>query len=434
MSRRPIRQIRGAWWPLGPAPVLVPAGGIVLVVLVMTWPMLDWPYPLWVRVSAEFHQQFTWAGLIAGTAACWHAVTLHPRDRIWNQPGAPRLGGPVATRNLILLTGWFVGSYVVALVPLVIATAVAGGVGSADPLAMLAGVLAMVAAVAIGYALGTLVPSAAMVPIVAAAFYALLVAGNAAGERFAAVSPVLYWEPELGQRESRPLATVRIAIFVAVGIAAAGLAASTLRRRATGTAQPWRTLADIATYLAVPVALIATSLMRQPVVFTPDGEPSAVCTDKRGIRYCVHADNQPRLAALVDTIDPVIARYGTEPANVDQVWDQALTLGPIDAETARLDVAWLHPDGTIQTEIAATMAGLYSCAFADTTVQEQWTGKEMETLTQVAADLTDYLSSGTPTGVFATMPSSRIQEWIAQHQDQLHTCTLTPDNFPDARR
>lgn len=66
------------------------------------------------------------------------------------------------------------------------------------------GVLAMVAATALGYALGTVVPSAVMVPLVAVGCYALLVAGSAGGERLAAVAPVLYLEPELGQRESAP--------------------------------------------------------------------------------------------------------------------------------------------------------------------------------------------------------------------------------------
>jgi hypothetical protein len=414
--------------------VLIPAGGIVVVVLAMTWPMLGWPYPLWVRVSAEFHQQFTWAGLIAGTASCWYATVLHARDRIWNQPGAARLGGPAVTRNLTLLTGWFVGSYVLALVPLVVSTAVAGGVGTADPLAMLSGVVAMVAAVALGYALGTLMPSPAMVPIVAAGFYALLVAGNAGGERFAAVAPVLYFEPELGQRESLPLQLFRIAVFVAIGIAAVGLAARALYRRASGTAQPWRTIGDVATYLAVPVALIAVSLIRQPVVFTAAGEPTAACTDKRGIRYCVHPGNQPRLAALVDTVDPVIARYGTKPDNIDQIWDQALTFRPIDAHTAdRLDVAWLHPDGTIQTDIASTVAGLYACSFAAPDVQERWTDDEREQITQVSADLTAYLSTGTPSGHFVSMPAPDIQRWIAQHQQRLQSCSLTPAEFPSRR-
>jgi hypothetical protein len=117
-----MARVRNSWWPLGPAVVVAPAVVIVAVVLVMTWPMLGWPYPLWIQVSAQFHQQFTWAGLVAGTAACWYATQLHPADRIWVQPRAPRLGAAIVTRHLTVLVAWYVGAYLVALVPLVVAT------------------------------------------------------------------------------------------------------------------------------------------------------------------------------------------------------------------------------------------------------------------------------------------------------------------------
>src|SRR5262245_16755069 len=206
--------MRRAWWPLGPASVLVPAGAILVVVLAMTWHRLGWPYPLWVQTSAQFHQMFAFAGLIAAASACWYATVMHAKDRIWVRPHAPRLGLPAAVRHLAVLVCWFVGAYLVALVPLVVSTV--GGLGTPDPLAMLSGVLAMIAATALGYALGTAIPSMVMVPIVAVGFYALLVAGTAGGERFATVAPRLYYEPQLGERESLPLLVFRIALFVVV--------------------------------------------------------------------------------------------------------------------------------------------------------------------------------------------------------------------------
>lgn len=424
--------MRLTWWPLGPASVLVPSAAIIVVVLAMTWPMLVWPYPLWVQTSAQFHQQFTWAGLIAGTSACWCATVLHPKNRIWMQPRAPRSGVPAVVRHLTALVGWFVCAYLVALLPLVVSTVLAGGIGAPDPLAMFSGVLAMVAATALGYALGTVVPSATMVPVVAAGFYALLVAGHAGGERYATVAPVLYLEPELGQRESLPLLVFRTALFVAITAAAVGLAGKSLNRTANGTTQPWRTIVDIAAYVAIPIALITLSLFRQPVVFTTDDDPSAACTERRGIHYCVHADNQPRLAELVYTVDPVIARFGTKPANVDQVWDQALTFHPIDASLARhLEVAWLNPDGTIQTQVADTIAGVYACAFA--TPANRQSEEDTERITQVAIDISDYLSTGRPVGTLTGMSVSEVRQWLTQHQPQLHTCTLTPDQLPHAQ-
>jgi hypothetical protein len=426
-----LQRLRKSWWPLGPASVVVPAAVVVVVVLVRTWPMLDWPYPMWAQTSAQFHQQFAWAGLIAGASTCWHATMLHAKERIWAQPGAPRVGVPVVTRHLTVLVGWLVGAYLVALLPLVVSTALTGGIGAPDPLAMLSGLLAMVAAVALGYALGAVVPSVVMVPIVAVSFYGLLVAGVAEGDHFATVAPVLDAEPELGQRESLPLLVFRIALFVVITATAVSLAGKSLSRTATGATHPWRKIADTATHLAIPGLLIIASLTRQPVMFTADDQPAA-CTERREIRYCVQADNQSRLADLVRDVDPMITRFGTKPANLNQIWDQALTRRPIDADLARgLEIAWLNPDGTIQTQIAAVIAGVYACASAASADQERQS--DIEGRTQVAADISNYLSTGATSGTLATMSVTDVRQWIIQHQEQLHTCTLAPDQLPMAR-
>jgi hypothetical protein len=285
---------------------------------------------------------------------------------------------------------------------------------------MLSGVAAMVAATALGYALGTAVPSAVLVPLVAIGCYALLVAGSAGGERLAAVAPVLYLEPELGQRESLPLLVFRIALFVVVAVAAAGLAASVMTRT-----RPWRSVVDVVAYLAVPAALVAASLIHQPVVFTAESRPPTSCTEQRGIRYCVHTENRGRLTELVRDIDPIIARFGTKPANIDQVWDQSLTFRPVDAERARgVELAWLEPDGTIQSDVATTAAGVYACS-ATLGLSE----KDIERLTQVALDVSDYLTTGTPAGTLSTMSIPQVQRWLARHQDQLQTCTLAPNQL-----
>ena len=425
------QRLRESWWPLGPAWVVVPATAIVVVVLVRTWPMLDWPYPLWVQTSAQFHQQFTWAGLIAGASACWYATVLHAKERIWAQPGAPRVGMPVVTRHLTVLVGWLVGAYLVALLPL--STVIADGIGAPDPLVMLSGVLAMVAAVALGYGLGAVVPSVVIVPIVALGFYGLLVAGVAEGDHYATVAPVLDAEPELGQRESLPLLVFRIALFVAITAAAVGLAGKSLSRTATGTAQPWRKIADTAIHLAIPGMLIVVSLIRQPVVLTTDDQASATCTELREIRYCVHSDNRRRLAGLAHAIDSMIARFGTKPANLNQVWDYDLTRQPIDSDLAHgLEVAWLNPDGTIQTQVADTIAGVYACASAASADQER-RPVDITRRTRIAADVSNYLSTGTPSDTFAAMSVAEVRQWITQHQEQLHTCTLTPDQLPQAQ-
>jgi hypothetical protein len=119
----------------------------------------------------------------------------------------------------------------------------------------------------------------------------------------------------------------------------------------------------------------------------------------------------------------VIARYGTKPANVDQVWDQALTFQPVEAR--RVEIAWLQPEGGVQNQVATTVAGIYACSTYGHRSEE-----DAERITQVAADLNHYLETGTPSGVLAGMSAADVRHWVARHQDRLHACTLTLDQLP----
>ncbi len=408
------------WWPLGPYPVVVPAAAIIGVVVGMTWSRMSWPYPLWTQTSAQFHQQFAFAGMIAGTAACWYATVLHAKHRIWMRPGAPRLGAQAVNRHLLVLVCWFVSAYLVALTPLVVSTIVTGGIGKPDPLVMLSGVLAMVAAVALGYAAGTVAPTIATVPVIAIGFYALLVVGNVRGEPMAAVAPVLWFEPQLGERESLPLLLFRIALFVSVALTAVALATRVMARP-----RARRALVDVAVCLAVPALLVTIALLRPPVVYTVE-TPTSSCVERREIRYCVHSDHASRLEALVARVDPTIVRFGTKPDNIDEVWDQALTYHrPLDNE--RIDVVWLQPDGTMEPGVAALAAGLYAC---------DWRGEPTHLQQQalaVAWDIKDFLDIGKPDGSLASMSVVEVQQWLARHQQRLHGCTLTEEQLPGAK-
>jgi hypothetical protein len=395
----------------------VPAVAIVCVVVGMTWPMLGWPYPLWVQTSAQFHQQFPWAGMIAGSCACWYATVLHAKDRFWMRPGAPRLGAPVAVRHLTTLVGWLAGAYLIGLVPVVVSTV--GGAGSPDPLVMASGALAVVAVVALGYALGTVVPSVATVPVVTVGIYALCVAGSAFSARFAAVAPMLDLEPRLGEQESLPFVVFRIALFVVIAVAAAGLAGKAMTRP-----RVWRSVLDGAVHLALPAVLVTIAMVRPPVVFTAV-ESTPACTESRNIRYCVHDGNRERLLDLVRAVDAVVVRYGSKPENIDQVWDEALVPYPRNLELDRgIEVASLRPDGTIETGVTPTAAGIYACP---------WDGRSDErdeVLLGVAGDIDRYLTTGAREGRLADMSVAEVQQWLATHQKQLHDCTLTEDQLP----
>ena len=413
--------MKRAWWPLGPYSVVVPAVAIVAVVVGMTWPRLGWPYPLWIQTSAQFHQQFAFAGMIAGTAACWYAIVLHAKGRMWMLPGAPRLGVPAVSRHVTTLACWFVGAYLVALTPLVLSTLITGGLGRPDPVVMLSGVLAMVAAVALGYALGTVAPFLAMVPVVAIGFYALLIAGNISGESMAAVAPALWLEPQLGERESLPLLVFRTALFVSVVVAAFALAARAMTR-----VRVRRSLVDTALYLALPAMLVVVSLVRQPVVYVAEA-PASSCVERREIRYCVHREHNARLGELVRLVDPVIERFGTKPDNIDEVWDRALALHLPVERLERIDIVELEPDGAIESSVGSTAAGLYACTW------DSEFDAHAELLLGVAWDIHDYLGTGARTGSLTGMSDAEVRQWLAVHQKQLHDCTLPAEQVPGAQ-
>ncbi len=139
-------------------------------------------------------------------------------------------------------------------------------------------------------------------------------------------------------------------------------------------------------------------------------------------------------------MDPVIARYGTTPEVMDQVWDQSLAFGPIDTHTARrLQIAFLHPDGSIDTDIPGALAGLYTLRphrrhhrqHRDTSALLTVAGQVGKTM-QVQGDILRFLAEPDtpPAGTLTGMSVGEVQRWIARHQQRLHTCTLTPTDLP----
>ncbi|MEU6642697.1 hypothetical protein ABZ863_09095 [Saccharomonospora sp. NPDC046836] len=427
MTRR-----RSWFWPHSALIVVLPATAILAVVVGATWPMLAWPYPRWVETSAQWHQQFMWAGIIAGTASCLWAVRLNRADRVWAQPRSPRLGAAVAGRHLAVLGGWFVGAYVVALLPLTIGTALRGGVGLPDVLVMLSGVLAMTAAVALGYALGTLAPSLITVPVIGIALFALYVIGAVEADAYAAVTPVLYIEPMLGQVESTPFAVFRVLLFAAVTVAAAGLAAKLLQRQSAGTHRSLGGRAgDVGLFAVVPAALVVLGLSNQVALFTVEGDLPRACRIASGIEYCVHAADAEQLAAVVAAFDPIVQRFGTKPEAIDAVWARTLLMDrPVNVLPVNgvLEMK-VDASGTIDVAYAAFaegLVGLYTCADA----QE---GAENWTMVEAQHALADYLThGGAPSGAFAGMSEEEVRAWIARNQDDLLSCQLDESDLPRA--
>jgi hypothetical protein len=87
------------------------------------------------------------------------------------------------------------------------------------------------------------------------------------------------------------------------------------------------------------------------------------------------------------------------------------------------EIAWLDPDGTIETSVATTIAGLYACAFATTAQRDGRSEDDIERLTSVAADVSDYLSTGTNRHT-QSMTSTTSTIRIVLHSRSAHWAVL----------
>jgi hypothetical protein len=326
---------------------------------------------------------------------------------------------------------WLIGAYILALLPLTVQTAIRGGAGSPAPLVMISGVLAMAAAIGLGYALGTLVSSVIMVAITALALSAVNVLTTAGADTFAPVAPVLYLEPQLGQTESTPLVVFRSALFLLAAAATAALAATTLLHQGRGEGRnTGARLADIGLYALAPIVLIGISLSHQPALFAVAQLASKVCRTAHGITYCVHTDNEPQLDALIAAVDPIILRYGAPPDTLHEVWDQALLLAatPPPHPDSGIAVVALTGDGTIdlaQSGIIESLAGIGACTSNSAGQQNP------DATTTVQRDLVTFLSHTTPpTGTFTGLSVPQVQDWIRRNHSKIVTCTLNPGDLP----
>jgi hypothetical protein len=88
-----------------------------------------------------------------------------------------------------------------------------------------------------------------------------------------------------------------------------------------------------------------------------------------------------------------------------------------------------EPDGTIDTQTATIIAGLYACAFTED--RGERSEDDIETVTGVAADVSDYLLS---TGTFSAMTGHKCSNGSPSTRTSCTPATLTLDQLPDAHR
>lgn len=412
------------FWPLNAWYVVLPAVAVLLIVTIGTAQMWSWPYLHWSSTSTQWHQQFTWAAPAAASAAALWAVRMNRVDRLWVQPQAHRMGAAVVVRQLGMLCAWLVGAYSLGMMPLTITTV--GSPGSPDLLAMASGPLAMAAAVAIGYAIGTMAGSLVAVPVVAIVVFLIEWITAYGAEDVVAIAPKFSLDPMPGQVEPTPLAVFRLVLFATVAGVCGALVATVLRWRAQGRSNPLLSAGAVGMCAAPVLALGAIGLADRPVMYEVRDSGPPVCETVHGIDYCVHPDNQRRLDGMIQAFDEVIARYGTTPTQFSAVWDKSLMPNVPMMGQPTPDgklIARLEPNGTVDV----LSSGVHLSLLSFTQCPTAGPGKDVVGLYM---GLENYLHDGKPTHALSTLEPTEVQHWIRQHHDQIANCSLTAQDVP----
>lgn len=422
--------IRRWFWPLGPLPVLVPAAAIIAGTLLLTWPVLGLPYPQWAHTSAQWHQAFSLAGPIAAGGAAWCANRLTADDRIYTQPGGSRLGLPVVARQLAILTGWYVGAYVLALLPVTIITATRTEFGSPELWPITIGLLALIAATCVGFLAGTVHRSWITVPVAALIVFAINPLGTLAEERFAVLGPFIWPEPMVTWQQTPQFMGARTALYTAVALAAAAIAAMLLIQRARGSGRNQRWVL-IGLCASIPAALAAVSVLNPPKPYSFVADPPRLCeTDTLGVRYCVHAAYPQQLGQAVREAGVVLDRYGTKPGTVDLLLDDYLPpKGLTERELRRVVLIGRGEtdEFAVKYDLVRVLAGDLLCAEAPNVDAAAYINQDGSSFTD---DLAMFLLGNAPAGSFSGMTVDEVQRWIAKNERKLAECGITTKDLP----
>jgi len=181
---------------------------------------------------------------------------------------------------------------------------------------------------------------------------------------------------------------------------------------------------------ATPVVFGTFAVVSTPALFDVPADPPRVCAEHSAIEFCVHAGHASQLRPLIASVSPLLDAYGTKPATIDHVDDQALfepsNFSVLD-NAVYTELLPNNREGVIDTSgIVARMAGEDACQYDPTM---GFTESQM-----IAADLWSWLmgaNPGTPdSGRFSKAPRDEMHRWIADHENQISNCTLTLQDLP----
>ncbi|ASU84874.1 hypothetical protein CDO52_20615 [Nocardiopsis gilva YIM 90087] len=325
-------------WPLPPLLLLLPSTAITLFTWYATADQLTLSAPDWTHTSGVIAERTRLPAVLAATSSALIASRLTPRTRIFAQAWQVRAGWPTVGCHVLAALGWFLGAYLLGLLPLLWQTAARVDYGIPDPLVVGGAFLGLAALVALGYLVGAVLAAPLAVPAAAGAALLILYLPDVLGQWGALAPAVAADPPHLGMREERPFAAFRLAFFSLVVVVAGVLAAHVVRVGRRQSVAPY----GVATVmLGVGLAVVPQYPAWAWVEYDP--RKPKVCEDRASVRVCVHRGHEAELAAAAERADRLVDAYGPGAVDFHEVRDLSLARSHDDVVIgARQGVVWLR--------------------------------------------------------------------------------------------
>ncbi|MBB6170792.1 hypothetical protein HNR23_000852 [Nocardiopsis mwathae] len=437
----PLRLHR-ACWPLPPLLLALPSLAITLLTAYATADQLSLTAPDWTHTSGLIADGMRLPTVVAAAAAGLIACRLTPRTRIFAQTWQSRTGWPSVWRQAVPALGWFLGAYLLGLVPLLWRTAQGAGHGGPD-LLVVGGVLVEFAAVvALGYLVGAAIANPLAVPAAAGVALLTLYLPGALGAWSGFTPAVVADRPYLGMREERPFAAFRLGMSAFVLIVAAVLADRLMRGGRSWSAASY---GPAAVLLAVAVALIPPYPAWGWVEYAPD-KPQ-LCQDDPAVRVCVHQGHAAYLTDTTKRAAALVGAYGAEAVDFTEIRDLSLARSHADVLVGeREGVLWLRirPGWDAERDVAATLTrrlvpdtavacGSEGVARLDPEAEPEQ--RRAAVLVELGAWLEGDASGGAEGGpsedsLFGAASEDEVRAWIGEARGSIAACQVDPEDLP----
>lgn len=425
-------------WP-GPRWVF-PATGALMAAgsFLATMPILKSDYVTWSAVASAWHESLWIPGSAAAGVAAALGAMFFPRASPVTAPIRPRVGAGLFGIHGLALAMWLCLGHSLGLAPVHIAAvrqATAGMLAFQDVVVGLAGVTALTM---IGFCLGAAVRHWVAAPAVTVLVFAVMGLPHEPIFRpIGLLLPVRQWVSS-PRFEMNP-ATAAFAVVATIGIC---LLAASVAAWAGSRGSAHRQGRPLLTWLAVVAALVVVVFAWRPELTVVDSPVPRVCQQVEGTQVCLHAANQPAMAATVE----VVARLRA--AGLSPILYRVTDLAASDRTVPRVGEALIRLDpspsgpssltGTIPEHVAVQVTHAVTLGGC---LQPGQTLESYDIATVLYGRVLQLAGFGHLGEAFGpsepplaarpitTMNAGQIAVFVATNQELIRSCRLSPAAF-----